>query len=185
MFREILELLKAKQDDEISIDFIMDSQNSLNVKGINQTIIYDFEFFLEILKQCYSTKEVKILLMRFKLENVIPNKFDSKNYSSILKLIENKTEILTDYCGPKDNKEKYLILFYTLLLYFRLHYETEEVKKLISKKELWKYFIKILVKENKFFRTLELTNELIKEMLNQTPISYEIISGTLYYLKSF
>ena len=179
IFMDVLRQLKIKQSDNLSIDLIIDSQ--ILLKGKNTT--YNLDFFLEILKQCYSTKEVKTLLMMFKLDRVnLPTNLKIKNYSSILNLIEKKPIALTKFCSQYDDKEKYLKAFYNLLLYFRANYEEDKVHDLLNKKELWKYYIEILPINRKYFFNINIPDELIKEILNQKILSYSIIKGILSYI---
>ena len=92
IFNEVLIKLNFKQKDHIYIDMILDSQNFLREK-------YDFDYFLDILKCCYSQNEVKTLLMAFKLERVnLPQKLDVKKYSSLLGIIGKKPEIIVKFC---------------------------------------------------------------------------------------
>jgi hypothetical protein len=171
IYNEMLNQLKVKQDAKLSIDLIIDSQLYL---GKN----YMLDFYLEILKRCYSQKEVKTLLMMFKLERVfLPEKMDPKKYSSILNLIEKKPNVIIQYCSEKDNKEKYYKLFYSLLLYFRANYEKEKVQSLLNQKELRKYFIEILSENYQNFSNIELSEDFIDEMLKQENITIDKINN--------
>jgi len=182
LYSELLKELRIKQGEPLSKALLIDSQ--LFLKGNNSR--YHLDFYLEIFKQCYSKKEIKTILMMFKLNRVIlPNEMKVKDYSSILKIIEKKPNIIIKYCSQNDNEEKYYIIFYTLLLYFNSNYDSEEASYLLSKKELWKYYIQILPMNYKYFQNITLSEELINEILNQTNLNYEIIKGTLSYLDSF
>ena len=179
IYNEILNLLKVKQGDQLSHDLVMDSQ--LYLKGKT----YDLDFYLEILKRCYAKKEVKTLLMMFKLERVIlPEKMVPKEYSSILNLIEKKPDVIIKYCSEKDNKEKYYKLFYSLLLFFRANYEKEKVQPLISQKDLRKYFVEILSENYKKYSNVEVSDDLIDDMLKQKNINFAKINGALTFIKS-
>ena len=181
IFIEVLKKLKIKQSDPLSLDLIRDSQKLL----IGKNTTYYFDFYLEILKQCYSIKEVKVLLMAFNLNKVIlPTKFNVKKYSSILNLIDKNPNVLTKFCSENDNKDKYLKIFYNLLLYFRANYEEDKVHDLLNKKELWKYYIDILPINHKYYFNIEIPDELINQILNQKILSYYIIKGTLSYISS-
>ena len=63
LYSELLKDLKIKQGEPLSKALLNDSQ--LFLKGNNSS--YHFDFYLELLKQCYSKKEIKTLLMMFKL----------------------------------------------------------------------------------------------------------------------
>ena len=133
LYSELLKELKIKQGEPLSKALLNDSQ--LFLMGNNSS--YHFDFYLELFKQCYSKKEIKTLLMMFKLNRVIlPNEMKVIDYSSILKMIEKKPSIIIKHCTKNDNEEKYYKIFYTLLLYFNSNYNSEEVSNLLSKKEL-------------------------------------------------
>ena len=181
IYNEAFRSLKIKQDSPFSNDLILDSRILLIGKK------YEIDLFLELFKSCYAKKPVKTLLMCFNVQKVLlpSSKFEPKNYTSILQLIEKKPEVLTKYCDPKDNPQKYYKLFFTLLLYFRLNFEKDKVQELLSKKDLWVYFKEILPKNYISFSTIEIPSELLNQMLQQTPLSFQIIEGSLFYLKSF
>ena len=159
IYNEMLNQLKVKQEEKLSIDLIIDSQLYLGKK-------YMLDFYLEILKRCYSQKEVKTLLMMFKLERVfLPEKMDPKKYSAILNLIEKKPNVIIQYCSEKDNKEKYYKLFYSLLLFFRANYEKEKAQSLLSQEGLRKYFVEILSENASKFSILDVPDDLIADMI--------------------
>ena len=180
LYSELLKESKIKQGEPLSKDLLIDSQLFLIGNS------YYFDFYLGIFKQCYSQKEIKTLLLMFKLDRVIlPKEMEVKYYSSILKLIEKKPNIIIKYISEKDNKEKYYKNFYTLLLFFNSNYDSEELSSLLSKKELWKYYVEILPMNHKYFYNISLPEELINEILKQKNLTYEIIKGTFSYIDSF
>ena len=172
----MLNSLKIKQGDKLSLDLVLDSQ--LYLKGKK----YELDFYLEIFKRCYSHKEVKTLLMMLKLERVIlPEYLEVKAYSSILELFEEKPDIIVKYCTEKDNKNKYYKLFYSLLLYFRANYEKEKVQSLLNQKELRKYFIEILSENYQSYSNVQLSEDFIDEMLKQENITIGKINNSLSF----
>ena len=182
LYSELLKELKIKQGEPLSKALLNDSQ--LFLMGNNSS--YHFDFYLELFKQCYAKKEIKAILMMFKLNRVIlPKEMKVKDYSSILKMIAKKPSIIIKYCSKNDNEEKYYKIFYTLLLYFNSNYDSEEVSNLLSKRELWKYYAEILPMNHKYFPNIELFDELINEILKQENLNYDIIKGTFSYLDSF
>ena len=181
IYNEVLKKLNVKQGESISIDLIMDSQIFL----IGNNKKYNFDFYLEILKQCYTKKEVKTLLMMFNLNKInTPKNIIAKDYSSLLNLIGKKPEIIIKYCTEKDDKNKYLKTFYTILLYFRANYEEEKVNDLLNQKNLWDYYSEILPLNYKYFSSIELPNELINEIFKKKILSYDEIKGVFSYIKS-
>ena len=82
LYNEMFKKLGIKQNNPISNILITDS-----IYHINRKKFY-FDFYLEILRACYSNIEVKMLLMMFNLQNVIlTEKMDKKDYITILNLI--------------------------------------------------------------------------------------------------
>jgi len=146
IYNEALNLLKVKQGDNLALDLIRDPKICL--KGNK----YDLDFYLEILKRCYSRIQVKSLLLMFNSKKILlQEKFDPKEYSSILNFIEKKPDVILKYVKQYDKKDTYYKLFYSLLLFFRANYEKEKVQPLINQKELRKYFVEILPENYNFF----------------------------------
>ena len=179
IYNEALNLLKVKCGDKLSLDLIRDSK--LCLKGRK----YDLDFYLEILKRCYSTIQVKTLLLMFNPKKIVlPEKLDPKKYSPILNIIEKKPDIIIRYVTRYDIKDTYYKLFYSLLLFFRANYEKEKVQSLINQKELRKYFVEIFPENYNFFSDLEVSDDLIYDMIKQENITFEKIKGALTFLKS-
>jgi len=179
IFNEALKILKVKQVDKLYKNLITDSQCYI----IGQK--YYFDFYLEVLKSCYSQNEVKTLLMMFKLARImLPEKMEAKQYLSILNIIEKKPSVILKHCSEKDNKEKYLKAFYTILLFFRMNYDQEKVQELLNKKDLNKYFVEILPINYQYFTNIEVPEEIIIQVLKQENLSYKTIFGILFYIHS-
>ena len=181
IFIELLKELKINKGEKLSLDLNLDSQIFLMGKDTK----YPFDFYLQNFNQCYTTNQINTLLMMFKLERVIlPKKLNVEDYSPILKQVEEKPDIITSFSSKEENKEKNLKIFCTILLYFRTNYEKESVKKFFPKKEFWKYYIEIIPLNYKFFSNIEIHELFIKEILTQKDLNYEIIKGTINYIRS-
>ena len=183
LFNEVLKKLNVKQGDPLSLNLISDSQ--LFITGQK----FYLDFYIEILKLCYSKKEVKMHLMMFKLERVLlPEKMDTKLYSNFLGNIERKPDIIIRHCNEKEKAEgkpeRYFKCFYTLLLYYRANYEQDKIKILLEKRDLWKYFVDILPINHQYFPNLQIPNELIIEMVKKEPNTFKAIKGALSFLDS-
>ena len=166
---------KIKQQEKIYKDLIVDSQSVSFGQRIN------LDYFLEILKNCYSQKEVKLFLKSFKLENIdVPEKLNYKDYEKFLNLLEKRPEIIIQYCKERDNKEDYYKIFYTLLLFVRCYCEIKKANEMIGNKNLWKYFAVILPDKVRFFPNLTVSDELINQMFDQ-PLTIQIIQGILSF----
>ena len=176
--RYMKEVLKKKQKDQIYKDLITDSQ----VYSFGKKVYLDF--YLEIFKNCYSQKEVKLFLKSFKLENILlPEKFTYKEYASILNIIEKNPKIIIQYCSDKENKTQYYIIFNTLLLFVRFVYEREKAIEMANNQKLWDYLIQILPDKHKYFPSFKISDELINKMFQQK-LKVNIITGILSYCGS-
>ena len=177
IYNEALNLLKIKQGDKLAYDLIRDSKICL--KGNK----YDLNFYLEILKRCYSQIQVKTLLLMFDPKKIVlPEEMCQKEYSPILNLIERKREVIIKYVSQE--KDIYYKLFYSLLLYFRTYYEKEKVQPLINQKELRKYFVEILSENYQIYSNLDVSDDLIYDMIKQENITFQKIKGSLTFIKS-
>ena len=182
IYTETLNKIKIEENDSLLLNLISDSQTYI----IGQKFYFDF--YLNILKQCYKIREIKTLLKMFKFERIlIPEKMDINDYSDLLKKIENDpNEFIGKHFSEKYNKEKLYQLFYSILLYFRVNYEKEKdkVQSLLLNKDLWKYYIELLPNNYKYFPNIEVPNELIIEMLKQKSITFLKIKGALSFVNS-
>ena len=180
LFSSALTALKIKQNHKPSIDLIMASQKFL----IGQK--YTIDFFLQIMKCCFTQKEVIKLLRTFNFNKLqLPDyQFDLKGYTNFLNSLEKNPKIVTKHCLKTDDPEKFNKIIYSFLLYYKVHYEPKNVKELLLKKELSKYFIEILPSNYPIFQDVEIPEGLISEMLKQKDLNINIINGTLFYLKT-
>jgi len=176
IYLEFLNELNFKQRQNLSLDLNLDSQAVLRGKDDK----FSFDFYLEIFKQCYKTKEINPLLLMFKLERIIlPKNLIVQDYSSVLNEVEENPDIIGALAQKTGNNEKYKKIFYIILLYFRANYEKESVKKLLLKKELWKYFVNIIPLNLKYFPNIKIPELLIKEIFNQEDLKYETIESII------
>ena len=178
LFIQYLKFQKRQQKDEIFSDLIIDSQKLCFGRKIY------LDYYLEILKNCYSNKSVLIFLDSFKIGNILlPNNFDYKSYDLILKLIEKKPSIITQHLERDEEKNKYYLYFYTLLFFVRYNYDREKANEMLNNKNLWEYLIKILLNNSLYFQNLDIPKELFDKMFEQN-LSVEIITNILRLCKT-
>ena len=176
LFNLALTKLKIKQNHKPSIDLIVTTQKFL----VGQK--YTIDLYLQIMKSSFSQKQVLILLRTFNFKKLMlpPYQFELKDYKSFLTSLENNPKIVTKHCLEKDNPENFNKIIYSFLLYYKVNYEKENVKNFLLKKDLWKYFIDILPNNYEYFQTIEIPEELIKQMIEQKNLTFKIINGTLF-----
>jgi hypothetical protein len=156
------DVLKKNIKDQIYKDLIIDSLFAYFKKKV------DLDFILEILKVLYEEKEIKLFLKSIKIENIqLTMDFNYKDYETILRLIENKPQIIVQHCSENEDKNQYYMLFYTLLLFVRLNYDMENANKMLENKNLWEYFIQIIPDKSKFFPKFKIPNELLNKIFER------------------
>ena len=160
IFYEALKELKQDKREDILKDLILDSINFLK----ENNDIY-FNFFLELLKLCHLNEKRNLVLLNFQIEKIkLSNNLDSKDYASMLSLIEKNP---TKFCNENDNKEKEKIneKFYMILLCFIANYENDEkikqekIEKLLSEKK--EYFIKIIPLYTQYYSNIKIPENYI------------------------
>ena len=112
---------------------------------------------------------------------------DKENYSSALNKIKISPNIITQYLNGDENEiEKYLEIFYTLLLYYRVNYEPNKVFELFEDTKINVYYQKILFSNKDYFSKIYLPNSFIDEMLDKNfDMNYDNLILILNYLKKF
>ena len=167
LFKNILEKLNIGKEEKLYNNLIIDSIGF-------RTDIYDFDYYLEILKSCISQKERLLLLNNFNLRKIKYLKnMNIKEYLPFLeKLEQNTNNILIS--NKESEKDIYLEKFYSLLFYFYdIFGEQTKINILLKKIELRKYFLKII--ENYYLYddislNVKLPDEFIFEVLNTKKI---------------
>ena len=148
---------------------------------------YDFDFYLELFKLRYNNGEILKLIDAFNLKKIklSSDKQAIKKYSKSLKMIEGrieKEEIFKNI--DEENKNRYKINFYTLLLYFHSNYDTENLENFLLKKNIWKILINILQENTIFFYNINIPKDLIDEMFNQTQFHFQKLEYIFNYINS-
>ena len=178
IFYEILKEQKTNNKDLQLKYLIYDSINF--IKGSK---VVDFNFILELLKLCYSNKEINLVLLNFQFEKIkFQNNLDPKDYGSILSIIENNP---TKFCSENDEEEKEKITtnFYMILLSFITNYEDDEkiklekIENLLNNKK--KYFITNIVLYTQYYSNITIPDYYICDILTNINLTYEIIKRML------
>jgi len=182
IYEEILDKFNFNiKKNDLLFDLFQDSKNYLND---NDGFFY-FDFFLEILKVCFLQKKVINFLKEFNINKVkLPNKLNINYYSNFLNKFEKELNIINKNCNNIYNPDEYYKIFYTIYLFFQQHYEKEKLKDYLNKKDLWKYYIKIIPLNYTHFKLIQISNDFIENILNNYPLSFNVIKGTFFYVQS-
>ena len=174
----LLKELNVKQGEKLSEDLMLDTQNFI----VGPDKKYNMKLYMEVFKMSFKQKIIRPLLTAFKPDKVIfEDNLNKKEYSSILNLIYKNPKRISEI-APK--KEKF---FYTLLLFYRLHYDKDLIQDILNKEEIWKYLTEILLVYYKCLKELNVPDKLINEILhyNNKMNDIDTIFVSLSYIHSF
>ena len=71
-----------------------------------------------------------------------------------------------------------------MLLFYRANYEKENVQSLLNQKNLRKYFVEILSENYQKYSNVDVSDNLISDMIKQKNITFAKINGALTFIKS-
>ena len=183
LYMKFLKKIKSDPGDILSNDFCEDT-----IDFIIKDKKFDLDIYLELLEYFKNTKNIFKILDNFEIKNCeIPIDFNGENYESLLEKIKSNQEMYTKYCFEDGDDNKIKKKFYTLLLYFRLANNKEKVKPKtsIDEKSLWQLFAEIINKNEKLYPVVEIPEEgLIKEIMNQKKISYDLVKKIIVSFNS-
>ena len=143
---------------------------------------------MSLLVNSYLKKSIIELLSYFDIKKVKSSEIKNEgNYSFVLNKIKISPNIITQYLnGDEKEIEKYLEIFYTLLLYYRVNYEPNKIFELFEDTKINAYYQKILFSNKDYFSKIYLPNSFIDEMLETNfDMNYDNLILILNYLKKF
>ena len=180
-----IEMLKNNQlqNNELLFDSLIDD----SLKFLKEENEYYFiDFYLSLLSNCYTKKYIINILDYFSLKRVkLSEIIDKQNFSSVLNKIKISQEYIKKHLNNESEMDKYLEIFYTLLLYYRLNYEYENVNELFDCLENAKFYRKILFSNKEYFDKICLNNSFFDNNLSDIEMNYNNLLLILNYLKRF
>ena len=173
-YGNLLKVLKSKQEDKIFEAYIIDALQF--IVGCNY---FYLDFYLEVFKKCYKQQPIKALLIAFKLERVkIPENMNSKEFYSLLNLIAKNPNTI-------EKAGKFIKNFFLLLIFFKMRYDKDSIQDLLKERKNWIYYSQILITNNQYFKSIDVPDELINEMIHSNNLNYANIMGIFSYAHSF
>ena len=183
LYIRYLNIVNSEPGSTLSNDFCEETINCI-IKDKK----FDLDIYLELLQYYKNTKNIFKILDNFEIKNCeIPKDLKADKYESLLEEIKSNQEMYTKYCFEDEDDNKIKKKFYTLLLYFRLANtkEKEKPKTSIDEKDLWQLFAEIINKNEKLYPIVEIPEEgLIKEIMNQKKISYDLVKKIIVSFNS-
>ena len=181
LYMEFLKRVNSEPGDILSCDFCEET-----IDCIIKDKKFDLDIYLELLQYYKNSKNLFKILDNFEINNCeIPIKFEADKYESILEKIKSNEEMYTKYCFEDGDDNRIKKKFYTLLLYFRLANFKVKPKISIDEEHLWKLFAEIINKNERLYPIVEIPEiGLIKEIMNQKKISYDLIKKIIVSFNS-
>ena len=139
---------------------------------------YEFSFYLEIFMECFATKLSSKLIIEFDSNKIIsPVTIEKKGIEqkdNILKVYIKKLEEKISLIEDKNDKMKYKINFYNIILNFYYFFEKEIFISLLNDEKKTDDIYPILLKNNSF-KSIELSKEQIEKLINLSSNFNEIL----------
>ena len=173
--------LNLKQNSNQNKGLIMSSLKLFQLK-------YNFRFYLMVFLECFSSNFLRLLLLSFKPERInavgeIQDEKKLKLLLNIIKSFEKKPEKVLNPLKPEE-KEKYGIMLFGIILYSTFNYENNRMTELLNndKEEKKNYIDKALIKYNILFKGLKLGQEHIESLIDKS-IDFNEINSSFTYSK--
>jgi len=169
---------KTKEND----DFIYSSLLLLK----DEDNKYDLLFYLSIFLNCFATDFVQNNLLAFDPKKIkglgeIPERRLKPIKNIINQMVKNPEKIHIKEEKSKEEKEETIKLFYSLALYFNLHYQKEKVKEMFENEKICDHLYDKLLSYCEFFKDLILDKKHIIKLILKAK-DYNQILILLFYL---
>ena len=168
-----------KQNTSENEDFILSTQSLLT--GPDKK--YNFLFFLSIFLECFSTKYINRHLLLFKPEKIIGLGEVANNkmtpMKNILNILSKKPERI--HIENEKDKKKTIDTFYSIALYFNIHFQKEKVKEMIENEEIFEHISEKLIKFSNFYEGLILPKKNIIKLIQKIN-DYNQVLKVLHFL---
>ena len=95
---------------------------------------FDLVFYMDVFKEIFRTKYIKMLLYYFKVQNIkFKENFNFQNYSALLKGLLPKGEIISQKVEGNDNtKKNFLEQFYFIIMYIYYYFDSDSFSNMIK-----------------------------------------------------
>ena len=179
-FEIYLDILRNKfhkeQNTKENEDFILSTQSLLIEPNKNN----NFLFYLSILLECFSTEIINEHLLKFQ-----PEKMTELGEVSDIKLVQMKTKLNSLTMKPeeiniKNDRQEKIELFYTVVLYFNLHFQKEKVKYIFEKEQICEPLYEKFIKFDNCFEGLILPKKDVVKLIKMTDDNSKILNFLSY-----
>ena len=180
IYLDILRIkFQKKQGTPENEELILSTQSLLT--GTDKK--YNFLFFLSIFLECFSTKYITRHILLFKPEKIIGlGEISNKKMNpmkNILNLLSKKPDKI--HIENENEKQKIINAFYSIVLYFNLHFQKEKVKEMIENEEILGHLSEKLIKFSTFYEGLILPKKEFITLFKKTN-DYNQVLNVLHLL---
>ncbi len=130
---------------------------------------FEFLFYLNVFKKCYTSILVKRQLYAFRFEKL--NGIGEKNPDEIEQLkninnsITNNPNIVLKICKGENERIKLTEILFNIIFYFNSNFQKEKVNTLLENDNLNKNLFKTIIENYIFFPTLSLSKEILNKII--------------------
>ena len=182
-FEIYLDILRTKyhknQKTQENYDFIESTQ--LLLEKSNK---YNFSLYLLIFLQCFSTPLLQKHMLIFNPKKIkgigdIPEKILKQTKNILNTILKNPEEKL--HITEEGLKRQTLELYLSVVLYFNLNYQKENIRQMFENEKFFNYLYEKLVYYHQFFKDLILPKEDVIKLIDQAK-NFNQIQNFLFYL---
>ena len=181
IYVEILRKTYYKKQNTPENDYLIHSTHHLLDEEGKK---YNFFFYLLIFLECYRTKSIQQHLLKFKPEKIeglgtFPES-KMKLIKNILKALSKNPSKSLNLQGSKDEAELNE-LFYSILLFFNMNFQKEQVMEMFKDEKILAYLSKKLISFHNLYKGLVLEKDIVRKLMKQAKTFDEIL-GYLPYI---
>ena len=170
---------KKNQKTQENYDFIESTQLLLE-----KSHKYNFLFYLLIFRECFSTPLLQNHMLIFNPKKIkgtgdIPEKKLNQIKNILNAILKNPEEKL--HITEEELQRQTLELFLSVVLYFNLNYQKENIREMFENDKFFNYLYEKLVNYHQFFKDLVLPKEDVIKLIEQAK-SFNQIQNFLFYL---
>ena len=174
----VRKILKLKSKDKENDSLILSAHELFIGKGKD----FEFSFYISIFMECFSSPTVQRHLEVFRLDKIKgEGKLDEKKKKQILGVLnvfqKNPNKALEKI---KENKDKYGVKLFAIIIYFNYLYFNESLKEIINNKQNEAYILQALRDYQKLFKNFKLDRDKIT-LLIKISENFKQIKNSLSY----
>ena len=175
ILRKVFRKIDTSQENE---DFILSTLGLLNEQKK-----FSFYFYLLIFRECYRTKCVQELLLKFKPENINGlGYFGERKFKGMKIILNIISKNIYKYLYLKNAKDEneLIELFYSILLYFNMNFQKDKISEMLSDEKVLNYLSKKLISFHNIYKDLLLDKNTLRKLIKKAKTFNDILIYITY-----